>query len=67
MCGTIYKRRIEIQNRWNFEEAAITIDKDKYKLNCDKVSYSEYQISKDGISPDERPTKKIEEMPTQRN
>ena len=31
----------------------MTINKDKYELNCDKVSYFGYQISKDGISLDE--------------
>ena len=40
-------------------EAAMTINKDKCELNCDKVSYLQCQISKDGISPDERLTEKI--------
>ena len=42
-------------------KAGMTINKNKCKLNCDKISYLGYQISKDSISPDERLTKKIAE------
>ena len=45
----------------------MTINQDKCELNCDKVSYSRYQLLIEGISPDERLTKKIAEMFTQRN
>ena len=48
-------------------EAGVTIKKDKCELNCDELSYLGYQISKDGISLDERLTKKIAEISTRRN
>ena len=40
----------------------MTINRDKCKLNCEKISYLGYQISREGISPDERLTNKIAKM-----
>ena len=40
----------------------MTINRDKYKLDCEKISYLGYQISREGISPDERLTNKITKM-----
>ena len=44
-----------------------TINNDKCELNCDMVSYLGYQISEDGISPEERLNQKMAEMSTPRN
>ena len=38
------------------------MNSDKYKLDCEKISYLGYQISREGISPDERLTNKIAKM-----
>ena len=38
------------------------IDRDKFKLLSEKISYLGYQISREGISSDERLTNKIEKM-----
>ena len=40
----------------------MTINRDKYKSECEILSNLGYQISREGISPDERPTKKIAKM-----
>ena len=40
----------------------MTINRDKYKLNSEKLSYLGYQILREGISPDERLTNKIAKM-----
>ena len=40
----------------------MTINRDKCKLDCEKISYLEYQISREGISPDKRLTNKIAKM-----
>ena len=45
----------------------MTIKKNKCEQNCDKVSNLGYQISKDGILPDERLAKKIAEMSILKN
>ena len=48
-------------------EVGMTINEDKCELMCEKISYLGYQISKDGISPDDRLTKKIAEISTPTN
>ena len=40
----------------------MTINRDKCKLDCEKISYLGYQISREGISPDKRLTNKIVKM-----
>ena len=35
------------------------INRDKCKLNCEKISYLGYRISRERISPDEKPTNEI--------
>ena len=37
----------------------MAINRDKYKLDNEKISYQGYQISRKRISPDERVTNKI--------
>ena len=51
----------------NLTQVGMTINKEKCEINCNKVSYLEYQIAKAGISLNERLTKKIAEMSTPRN
>ncbi len=48
-------------------KAGMTINKDKCSFDCKKISYLGYQILKEGISPDERLTKKITEIATPTN
>ena len=43
-------------------QAGMTINWDKCKLDCEKISYQGYQISREGISPDERLTNKTAKM-----
>ena len=45
----------------------MTINRDKCKLDCEKISYLGYQISREGISPDERLTNKIAKMEKPKN
>ena len=40
----------------------MTIDRDKYELDSEKISYQGYQISREGISPDQKLTNKIAKM-----
>ena len=40
----------------------MTINRDECKLDCEKISYLGYQLSREGISPDERLTNKIVKM-----
>ena len=49
------------------DEADMSKNKDKYERNFDKILYLGYQISQDGISPDEKLTKKIAKMSTPKN
>ena len=44
------------------KQAGMTINRDKCKLECEKIFYQGYQISRVGISPDERLTSKIPKM-----
>ena len=44
------------------KQADMTINRVKCKLECEKISYLGYQISREGISPDERLTNKIAKM-----
>ena len=48
------------------KQAGMTINRDKCKLDCEKISHSGYQISREGISPDERLTNKIVKWKSQR-
>ena len=43
------------------------INSDKCELNCDKISYLGYQISKEGIVPDNKLINKIWEISTPKN
>ena len=40
----------------------MTINRDKCKLDCEKISYLGYQISREGISSEKRLTNKIAKM-----
>ena len=40
----------------------MTINRDKCKLDSEKIPYLGFQISREGISPDERLTNKIAKM-----
>ena len=40
----------------------MTLDREICKLDCEQISYLGYQISREGISPDERLTNKIAKM-----
>ena len=44
------------------KQAGLTINRDKCKLDCEKISYPGYQISSEEISPDKRLTNKIAKM-----
>ena len=44
------------------KQADMTINRDKCKLDCEKILYLGYQISREGISPNERLTNKIAKM-----
>lgn len=44
------------------KKAGMTVNKDKCNFDCKKISYLGYQISKGGISPNDRLTKKITEI-----
>ena len=44
------------------KQAGMTINRGKYRLDCEKISYLGYQISTEGICPDERLTNKIAKM-----
>ena len=44
------------------KQAGMTINRDKCKLDCKKLSYLGYQISKKGLSPDEKLSNKIAKM-----
>ena len=44
------------------KQAGMTIDGDKCKLDYEKISYLGYQISREGISPEEMLTNKIAKM-----
>ena len=46
----------------SLKQAGMTINKDQSKLDCEKISYLGYQISREGTSPDERLTKKTAKM-----
>ena len=41
------------------KQAGMKINRDKCKLNCEKISYLGYRISRERISPDEKPTNEI--------
>ena len=50
----------QIQQR--LKQAGMTINRNKCKLDSEKISYLGYQISREGISPDKRLTNKIAKM-----
>ena len=45
----------------------MAINRDKCKLDGEKISYLGYQISREGISPDEKLTNKIVKMEKPKN
>ena len=47
---------------WKLKQAGMTINREKCKLDSKKISYLGYQISREGISPDERLANKIVKM-----
>ena len=58
------RTREELKNKTEqvlrrLKHEGMIINRDKYKLDCEKISYLGYQISREGISPDERRTNKI--------
>ena len=50
----------QVQRR--LKQESMTINRDKCKLDNEKISSLGYQISREGISPDERLTNKIAKM-----
>ena len=49
------------------KQAGMTLNRDKSKLGCERISYLGYQISREGISPNKRLTNKIAKMEKLKN
>ena len=61
MSGSSHQSKTE-QVLQRLKEADMTINREKCKSDSEKIYYLGYQISREGISPDERLTNKIAKM-----